>query len=50
MTAPLVSFHITAYAESLPTTRLGALVRLLSRVAVTVNAQATGARKGFVAR
>jgi hypothetical protein len=39
--AALVTLHVTSYAESFSTAGLGALVRLLSRMAVAVNAQAT---------
>jgi hypothetical protein len=39
--AAFVTLHVTSYAESLSTTGLRALVGLLPRMAVAVNAQAT---------
>lgn len=38
----LMSFHVASYTEGLSTTRLRALVRLLARMAVAVDAQTAG--------
>lgn len=44
-----MSFHVAAYAKGLAASRLWALVWLLTRMAVAVDAQAAWARKGLVA-
>lgn len=49
MATSLVSLHVAADAEGLAASGLWALVRLLTGVAVAVDAQAAGARKGLVA-
>jgi len=41
--------HVTTHAKGLPTALMWALERLLARVAMAVNTEAAGARKGFVA-
>lgn len=45
----LVSFHIASNTKGLSTAWLGALVRLLARVAMTVDAKATWPRESLVA-
>jgi hypothetical protein len=47
--ASLVPFHVAAYAESFATSRLRALVGLLARVTMAVNAQTARPREGLVA-
>ena len=49
MTTPLMPFHIASNAKRLTAARLRALVGLLARVAVAVNAQAARAGEGLVA-
>lgn len=50
VTAPLVPLHVAPDAEGLAAAGVGALERLLARVAVAVNAQGAGSGKGLVAR
>ena len=50
MTAAFVALHITAHAESLSTSRVRALERLLAGVRMTVDFQARRSRKSLVAR
>lgn len=49
VTTPLMPFHVAAHTESLSTSRLRALVGLLSSMAVTMNAKTAGSGKGLVA-
>jgi hypothetical protein len=42
-------FHVASHTKRFAAARLGALVGLLARVAVAVDAQAAWARKGLVA-
>jgi hypothetical protein len=50
VTAALMTFHVTSYAESFATAWLRALVRLLAGVAVAVYAQTAWSRESLVAR
>lgn len=50
MTTTLVSLHVASHAEGLATARLGTLVRLLSSMAMAVDAQTAWSREGLVAR
>lgn len=48
--ATLMTLHVAAHAKGFAAARVRALVRLLARVRVAVDAQAAGATKGLVAR
>lgn len=50
VTTSLVSLHVAAYREGLAASGVGALERLLARVAMGVNLQAGRTAKGLVAR